>query len=158
MNIDMMTSGIFWAFSQQDIEAIKDEPNLIVEFTDKCAEDKECNIGDAWELFDVMFKDVIFNYATGIRSEDFSDDLSHFLSVWLFTSDEVKKAKASLSGWTHEKILKELQKFSTKDVHNLQSFTTDTGKELLLKQFDKVVGFFRKATEQDLGVVFTVEQ
>lgn len=155
MSIDMGMVGMFWAFSQQDTERMDDDNDLIGKFTeDSAKEQKEVfSIGDAWELFDEMFKDVIFIRKCGVRG-NFSDYFS--FEPILLSADKTREVADNLSEWTHEKVLNTLQRFSIKDVHNLESFKTDTGKESLLRQFDELVGFFRRAAEQNWGVIFAV--
>jgi hypothetical protein len=141
--------GRFLAFSQQDIEEMKQDNNLILTFNDDEKYKFFADIEDAWDIIPEMFDDI-FSKETNIYIEELP-----LSGCNLFSTDNVKQATKGLSKWTHESVLKAFQDIKKGIIFD--SFKKDDGEVRLLEQFDTMVVFFQDAHNQGLGCVFIVE-
>jgi Domain of unknown function (DUF1877) len=149
----MSMNGQFWAFSQQDIDAMIENNDLVDEFTDY--DEKKylsvLDIGDTWHIFTTMFDYPVFP-----NDEDiFYNDRFEF-GCAIFSVNRVKECSVELSEWTREAVSAALQNFDEEDdIYHFESLKEDNG-EYLLQRFDKLVAFFNEAAEKGLGAVFAV--
>jgi hypothetical protein len=146
--------GVFWAFSQQDIDAMTKNSQLMNEFVDWEAEEKkyafDLDILDSWNLFIEMFGEIVFPMRRCSPNNCFE------FGCVLLDANFVKRASAELSCWTHEAVLKAVQNFNEKDeIYHLESLKADNS-ERVLEQFDCLAAFYKKAAEQGLGAVFAI--
>lgn len=88
---------------------------------------------------------------------DFDQQVDQALSngACFIAPETVLRHAASLSGWSHDKLLEALENVGDEELYHLDLFREDEdGQQSLLEEFDKLAAFYARAAENRHGVIF----
>jgi len=134
------------AFSTEDLAAMRQDHALVDDWiSDEQRSIVATDVGTAWDVLNKLLS------GTGLRSDEFLDDVL-FNGCELIEADTVKQHSAQLSGWSHERLLKELRDRNPADeAYHLELFR-DEEQDLVI-EFDKLVAFYEEAAAKNLAVL-----
>ncbi len=141
-------NAFFKSFSRDQINAMFEDYSLIDEWVWKA--DKSLHSTDVETAWDVLSN--VLSGTGFLATAQIDRVLSNGCSI--ITPKHVKEQQQGLSRWSHEEVLEGLRRLDgDENIYHLDVFFDD-GEEYLLEQFDKLVAFYAKAAENDLGAVF----
>ncbi len=141
----MSMNLFFRGFTQQQIDAMKQDHSLIDRLIENKEYTLESDIETAWDVLGNILNGA--GIWAGKRIEQ-----ALYNGCELISAEEVKNEADKLSEWTHEDILKKLRVLEEEDeLYHLEVFLED--EEYLLEQFDKLVEFYETAAEQNLAAL-----
>ena len=141
----MSMNLFFQAFTQQELEAMEQDPSLIDQWVwDEKRSALSTDIGTAWDVLNKVLS------GAGIRSNGFIDDVLSNGCEWVST-ELVREHAERLSNWTEEQVLEGLRGLGEDEAYHLEVYQEE--EDDLLEEFGKLVEFYRKAADQGLAVI-----
>jgi hypothetical protein len=142
----MSMNLFFQAFTNEDIKAMEQDQTLVDQWVE---DESRClfstDVGTAWDILNKLL------VGSGIRSNKFFAEV-----LWngceVVEPELVKEHAEHLSQWTHERLLESLRGLGEDDdAYHFEHFQDE--EHDLLKEFDKLVAFYREAASQGLAVI-----
>lgn len=140
----MSMNLFFVACTQKELDEMEENHELI----DQCVESESyafsIAVETAWDVLRSILRGVGIEVGEGI-------DGALFNGCTLISSEEVKEQALALSKWSKEQVLEGLRNIENSETYHLEVFQNE--EEYLLKQFEKMVAFYKEAAERDLGAI-----
>jgi hypothetical protein len=141
----MSMNLFFVAYTQKELDKMDENHELIDESVDSESYLFATDVETAWDVLKNILGGVGIVVGKGI-------DDALFNGCSLISSDEVKAQAMELSKWSREKVLECLQSINKdSDLYHLENF--QDGEEYFLKQFEKMIAFYKEAAEKGLGAI-----
>lgn len=141
----MSMNLFFRAFTQQEIDAMEEDHDLIDEWVENEQYSLETDVETAWDVLTAILD------GAGFPEGEYVDD-ALYNGCSLISTKLVKSQAKKLSGWTHEKVLEGLRNLDESDgLYHLEVF--QRYEKSLLDQFDCLVAFYKEAAEKGLAAL-----
>ena len=140
----MSMNLFFLACTQKQLNEMGENHKLIDELLETKSYLFSTDVETAWDALRNILGGV------GIEVGENIDD-ALFNGCSLISSAEVKTQALKLSKWSREKVLEGLRNIDDPETYHLEVFQDD--EEDFLEQFEKMVNFYKKASEKDLGAI-----
>ena len=141
----MSMNLFFRSFTQQEIDEMERNHDLIDEWVDAERSSLATDVETAWDVLSVILD------GTGILAGNAVDD-ALFNGCALMSAEVVKDQAGKLSLWTHEHIRERLRNLEAdSDLYRLELYQEE--EDDLLEQFDRLVAFYDEAAKQGLGAI-----
>ena len=140
----MSMNLFFVACTQKELNEMSENHTLIDELVDSESYPFSTDVETAWDVLRNILGGVGIEVGEGI-------DDALFNGCMLISSEEVKSQAVELSKWSKEEVLEGLRNIEDREAYHLEAFRSD--EEYLLKQFEKMVAFYKEAAEKDFGAI-----